>query len=188
MAVHARLAQHLLGSTKGRNVVTTVECAGVKILLMAVLAKKRGTGDQQAVHNRAMRVMAIGATVRYRLMFPQERSAFFCMAGSTGLQNAGFCQQVIGNGTMRIVTVGAGQQAFQHRVMGTLSKLCLFFQMAAGAYGRLGSFGKNRITRFMDVVTTGTGQLRKLVFTVLPVRAQAVFVTAETDLVLYFRI
>jgi hypothetical protein len=52
-----------------------------------------GARDEQRRDVGAVRGMAIGAVLGYRLMFPQERPAFFGMAGEASFGDRIFIKQ-----------------------------------------------------------------------------------------------
>ena len=52
-------------------------------LMMALLAKLRCASYQRPRVNRSVSIMADGALLEDRLVLPQERAAFLCMAGIT---------------------------------------------------------------------------------------------------------
>jgi len=87
---------------------------------MKVVYMTRGTDPgiryfKEPVVVRAMRIMAVGAILHDRRMFPHERSPSLCMAHVTGLIDA--CLFKLGGvrGAVRIVAVGAGHLSFPER-------------------------------------------------------------------------
>ena len=88
--------------------------------VMALLAKVGPCGDEELVVIGAMYGVAVGAVLAYRCVFPQERPAFFGVAGvSDGVGTFRF-QQRFGGTAVRIVAVDAGHLAFGKRHMGSL--------------------------------------------------------------------
>ena len=87
---------------------------------MEIVNMTRGTDPgignfKEPVVVRAMRIMAVGAVLHDRRMFPHERSPSLRMAHVTGLIDA--CLFKLGGvrGAVRIVTVGAGHLSFPER-------------------------------------------------------------------------
>lgn len=71
-------------------------------------AHKRCAGFQQRRDVGAVRLMAVGAILRYRLMLPQERPALFSVAGKAGLVQGVPFEQFRPGRAMWVVAVGAG--------------------------------------------------------------------------------
>ncbi len=85
-----------------------------------------------------MGFVTIQAIFRHRCVFPDEGSPFIGMAAVTKLIYRIRREQGIGCGTMRIVTIGAIELAFEQGHMGTLFELQALPSVAAK-------------TRFIDV-------------------------------------
>ena len=84
---------------------------------MALLAKPGFPYGQHARLIGAVGIMAVGAIFPDRLMFPQERTAFFGMTLVTDLVNGVFSQLMRAGGTMGIMTIGTDDLALHHRMM-----------------------------------------------------------------------
>ena len=65
------------------RVASNKQIVGVASIRVALLAQKRPRRSKQHVVIRAMGFMTIHAIVAYRRVLPQERAAFFGMAGIT---------------------------------------------------------------------------------------------------------
>lgn len=133
MAIRATSSEHLLCGSVGRHTGTLIEGGRMESLAMALLAEPWLTHTQHAWLVGAVRIVAIGAILTHRLVFPQERSAFFLMALVTGLVD-GILGELIGTGrAVRIMAVGAGHLAFPDRVVRSFVDLCAFVLMTGKA-------------------------------------------------------
>ena len=65
----------------------------MKYVGMTTLAQERLPDGQQTRLCRTVRIMAGGAILGHRLMFPQEWTALFRVALRAGFHHAGFAQQ-----------------------------------------------------------------------------------------------
>ena len=117
VTVRALPAQELLGGTTRRETRAAVECGRVIGLAVALLAQERLPDLQHAGLVGAVRVMAIGAVFRYRLMFPQERTALVGVALIAGLIDRMFLQVGGRRRAMRVMAVGADHLALPDRVV-----------------------------------------------------------------------
>ncbi len=79
------------------------------------------------------------------------------------------CAAPIGDGTVRVVAVTAGNQTFGHRMVRAQLQLSAFFRMTAFANGRLRQFAQYRVLCSVDVVTRHAAEIGGLVFAGLPV-------------------
>ena len=100
MAIRAALPKQLLCGTRRRHASPAVQGAWVEHLLMAALAQKWLSDAQQTSLRRPVRVMAIGAILGHRLVFPQEWSAFFRVTLRAGFQHIAGREQIIRHRTM----------------------------------------------------------------------------------------
>ena len=73
--------------------------------VVAVLTQERQAILEQAGLVGPVRNVAVRAVFADWLVLPQERTAFFCMAGVAGVVNCVFFQQFWPNRAVRVVTV-----------------------------------------------------------------------------------
>jgi len=85
MAIQARLAEYLLGSTVGWDTRTAINTAGVERCRMALLAQPGLTGGEQVLVVGAVGYMAIGAILSDRSVLEEKWTAFLGVAFVAGL-------------------------------------------------------------------------------------------------------
>jgi len=143
--------------------------------VVAFVTQEGRTRFEQRRDVGAVRSMAIGAIFCDGLMFPEEGTAFFGMAGEAGFIDRVFLQQLGASGTMRVVTVGANHLAFTDGVVRNLVAICALFLVARKTDLGLGLFVAHFIVRRVNLVARGTRYVRGLVGAALPVGAILVF-------------
>ena len=79
----------------------------MSVLRMTLLAQQRTRGDQELLVVRAVRRVAVDATVAHRRMLEQERPALLRVAGVADLVHAVGLEQRLGRAAVRIVTIDA---------------------------------------------------------------------------------
>ena len=186
VTVETGLSQQLLRRADRWDVITTVQGAGVVGILMTALAQGRCAQRQQAIYYRAMRIMAIGATIADRLVLPQKRTALFRVATCTGVIDGVADQQMISYGAVGVMTITAHHESFIDRMVRAQLQLRALFLMTAYAHRCLRGFGQYHIIFLMNVMAGDTGKVGELMFAATPVSSQSVLVATQTHLVLHF--
>src|SRR5665647_2807487 len=95
--------------------------------VVAFVTQEGRTRFEQRRDVGTVRGMAIGAVFGHRLMFPEEGTAFFGMAGEAGFIDRVFLQQLGTGRAMGVVTVGANHLAFTNGVVRNLVAICALF-------------------------------------------------------------
>lgn len=147
---------------------------GDRTVVRAVVAlgtQEGGTRFQQRRDVGTVRSMATGAVFSHGLMFPEEGTTFFGMAGEAGFINRVFLQQLGTSRAMRVVAVGANHLAFTDGVVRNLVALGTLLLMAGKTDLGLGLFIAYFIVRRVNLVARGARYIRSLVGTALPVGA-----------------
>ena len=85
-----------------------------------------------------MHVVAQGAVFAGRLVFPQERSAFFGMAAVTIFVDRELLQRSRACGSVRVVAIAADNLVLPDRMPGYTERLCPDVLMAGVAHFSLG--------------------------------------------------
>jgi len=85
--------------------------------LMARLAEERRAHLEQRRLRRAVRIVAIGAVLRDRLVLPQERSPVFGVTGRAGFRDGVLDQLRRRRRAMRRMAGGTGHFSFAQRMM-----------------------------------------------------------------------
>lgn len=96
--------------------------------VVALITQERWTRFKQRRDVGTVWRMAIGAIFGRRLMFPQEGSALFGMAGVASFSDRIFLEQFGTGRTMRVVAIGTDHLAFLNwvvRIFGALRPLLL---------------------------------------------------------------
>ena len=130
-----------------------------------------------------MRGVTDGAIFLHRRVLPQERSALLVMAAEAKIDDGRGFDHMRAVGPMRIVTVGTGHHAFDHRVMGRPQVGGALFGMAGETHRRLGLFGEHRVFHRMRGVAAGASDVGGGVRTALPMGRGGGFVTAQALLI-----
>lgn len=184
VAVHAASAQqeyrgHILGESQ-----RGLRDAWVVIGSVALLAQQRWTLHQQRRIIRAVGAMTKRAVLRYRGMFPQERSAFIGVAAVTGLVNGIADEQRRRERAVWPVAIRAAHLAETHRVgmRGIEFHACL--RVALLAYRRLFASEGDGIANGMDGMTIYAGESFALMHAARPSVASPARMAAETHRIL----
>ena len=136
---------------------------------------------------RAMYPMAESTVFNHRIVFPQEGTPFFRMAGIAIVVNRVLLQTGWPNGTMGVVAVTANQLVFANRVGGSLVGLGADILVAAITDFRLGG-AFQYFAGFVQHVAANTGHVFALVMTAMPVQQMGVaLVTFQAYAVLCFQ-
>jgi len=98
------------------NHAPCVRVAAATNLGMAGLTELRALLDQHGWVIRSMNLVAKCAFLRSRRVLPQERAAFFGMAGIAVVIDAQLLQGCISYGAMRIVAITTDDLSFANRV------------------------------------------------------------------------
>ena len=118
MAVRARATEHsLAGFETGKCRVTVPHRAHVTGAVVAVLAKVRHVLDQQLAVLTSVRIMASETIFLDGRMFPDKRTALVGVALIAKLVDVIGLEITVAQGSMRIMTIGAGHFPFYDRVM-----------------------------------------------------------------------
>ena len=83
---------------------------------MTLLTKERWALLEQCRVDRPVWVMTVTAILGHRLVIPEERTAFFHVAGVAGFNHGVAGHHLRPGRAVRVVTVGAGHLAFDDRV------------------------------------------------------------------------
>ena len=147
--------------------------------VVAFLAQERSTRLQQRRNVGTVRRMAVGAILGCGLVFPQEGSAFFRMAGEASFNHRGLLQHLGTGRTVRIVAVGADDLARINRVSGYLVGVSALILVAGEA-----NFGlRLPVAYFIHwsvyFVAIVAGHLIVIVLATIPVGAIGTLVTAQ---------
>ena len=163
---------------------------------MAALAKSRFPGVQQLRLTRAVWIMAVGAVLHCRGMFPQERTPMLCMTVVAGLVDRGLNQHGWIRRSMRVMAVGASDLAFSERhvgraiYLGTAHLVTAETDLGLGRFPELRIVGQRRhetaradepvlANSHVDLVASRTRQPARLVRASLPEQPNALVVALE---------
>ena len=111
VAVHAILAQELPVCAGRGHACAAADGARMKRRQVALLAQHRRAGLQQVAVIGAVRAVTKRTVLENRCVLPEERTAFFSMAGIAGFVDGQAGQHAGSAATVRGVAVGAIHQA-----------------------------------------------------------------------------
>lgn len=152
--------------------------------LVALLTELRGASHQQGRVVGPMGAVADGALLGDRFVFPEERATFLRVARITVLIER---QGIQGPGpvrSMRVVAIGAGQQALADRVCRCLVHIRSHLPVAAVtdiAFAVLAQYAVGLVNQ----MATAAHQIGRLVRTALPVHAAGILVAAQAARILF---
>ena len=127
--------------------------------LVTGLAQKRCAHLEQRGLYRAVRLMAAGAVLGHRLVFPEKRPAVFGVTGRASLINGIFNQLRRGRGTVRRMARRARHRAFAQWVMRRLQKIAVLCLMTGGADFDLGGGRLYRILGRVQLMAACAGNI-----------------------------
>src|SRR5580698_4464732 len=84
VTIDATAGEQISTGAAGGQALRRIRDGGVTRALVTGLTEKRRAQLEQRRLRRPMRVMTIRAVFRHGLMFPEKRSAVFCVTGRTG--------------------------------------------------------------------------------------------------------
>jgi hypothetical protein len=135
----------------------------------------------------AVRVVADRAVLLHRRVVAHERPALLHVAGVAGVGDRVAHHHRRPDRAVRVVAVGAGDQAFADRVAVGPVDLGALLLVAFEAHLRLVELVANPVVRGVDLVAARAGGVAARVHAALPVDALAALVAGEARLVLGFR-
>ena len=165
-------------------------------LRVALSAQPRVGNFEQAIVNRAVRLMASGAILQDRRVFPQKRSSPLRVTGVTVLIDTWLNELRLIRRSVRIVTVRTGELSFSKRHMGGAHELRFPLEMALAADLRLRALAKKRRAvvdlgelisvggLFHDGVAVNATHAPPRVRARFPIGLHAALMTSEAGLVL----
>lgn len=182
MAIQAALADN-------EAAAGIVQCpTGVPVGCMATLAKLRGTSGQQGVIGTAVRIVAVGAVVCHRLVFPQHGATGLGVALVAVVVQGELLDSAFGEAAMGIVATGAGHIAAcldSHQWMvAALVKGGELVEVAAAASFDLLYWVAYGITGYMYLVAVSARQALDVVLVEVPGIIRFLQMTAQADGVL----
>ena len=154
-----------------------MQCIG-----MAVLAQIRGPYLEKIGVGCAVGIVAVGATIAHRGMFPQEWPALFGMAFVTGFIDRGGLEQTGAFAAMRVMAAGTffGALCSWHHGVQGMFHLRPFGLVTGEAHPRA-----HRVSASMNVMAIGTTDSSHIVRAAAPTgMAFIVFVTSQTKTIL----
>ena len=131
--------------------------------------------------------MAQGAVLNYRIVFPQERPAFFRMAGIAIVVNRVLLQTSWSHPAMGVVAVTANQLVFANRMSRHLVGLGPNVFMAGVTDFSLGGAFQH-LAGFVDYMAVHTSHVFAFMMTAMPVQHMAITLMAfQTNAILCFQ-
>ena len=131
--------------------------------------------------------MAGQAVFRHRRMLPQIGASDFGVTLITLQVDVLGIDQIIGNGSMAVVAIGALHFLFPDRMMGLSQQLRSNGPMTGDADLGLGGLVQIFGVLLMNTVTIGTGKRSYFMFTAVPPGDFTPVVTLQANRVLFFR-
>jgi len=172
------------GQTRAAGLNATDIGAVVRLAIvwavMAVVAQERSTRFQQRSQVGTVRCVANRAIFGNWLMFPQERTAFFSVAGEAGFANGVLLEQLRTNRTVRIVAIGANDFAGIDRMRGNLVGICALFLVAGEAHFGLRRTVANLVDRLVNLVAVVAGHAVSLMLAAFPFGALGALMASKT--------
>ena len=147
--------------------------------VMTFLTQERRTRFQQWRDVGAVRCVAICAILGRRLVLPQERTAFLCMAGIAGLGHRRLLEHLGAGGTVRIVTVRTDDLARIDRMGRYLVGIGALILVTGKADLGLRLSVAHLVDRCMYLVAVVARDLVVLVLATVPVGAVGAFMAAQ---------
>lgn len=147
---------------------------------MALLTQPGRAIFQHRLMHRAVGLVTDRAILAHWRMFPQERPAFFRVAGIAGFVNRSFDQLLRSGGAVGIVAIGTGHLPVLQGVARWAQHLGALFLVTGEAQRGLAAFIENLVFAGMHSVTTGAGQVLGFVNTTAPVGREIPLVALQT--------
>lgn len=180
MAVHTALS-----GGKGTGCRAELGIGGVANTGMALLTQLRCLNRQHGFVDAAMHLMATGAVICYRGVFPEFGTAFFGVAGIAILIDAHLLKAGLTQASVGIVAVTAHHLAVFDWMTGALVDIGLLFEMTRSTHLDFGGSLLNRILGSMDQVAACAGNVSAVVMAAFPGHTLVVLMAGKAHAVLF---
>lgn len=174
MTIHAGLVDNLglCTDTRGWQAQPSSTSDLVRMTAGGLVAGCTQEGRTRFEHGGlvgAVRGMARRAVVGGRWVLPQERTAFFRVAGVASFVDVVLDKLFRSGGSVRVVATGAGHFAFIHRMVRQLVGICTLLLVACVTDFSLLSFDSNFVLCIVHGVARCTGDVIGGMRTTIPV-------------------
>ncbi len=169
------LAGEWEAASSGGHVAGGQVCPAVQVLAVVTgvtgLAQHRWTHLQERCQIGAVRRVAVGAIVDYGGVLPEEGAALLRVTDVAGLIDRALHQETGTGRAVRVMAIGTRHFAFENRVPGEATDLCLLGLVATEADGSLRKLIEHSLCGRVSFVAIITGKTANLVRAARPVRA-----------------
>src|ERR1700683_2776483 len=180
VTIDAAAGEQECARVRARQPLGRVDDGGMTRTLMARLAEKRRAHLEKRGLCRTVRIVAIGAVLRDRLVLPQEGPPEFSVTGGAGFRDGVLDELRRCRRAVRRMAGGTGHRSFPQRMMRKLEQIRAKRLMTARTDLDLGGGGLYRIFGCMQRVTACARHIARGVRARCPVMGGVRLVASET--------